>query len=71
MTTYNGYQIEPAPANRRPVHYYSGKANGYLKIAIGLERRAKRAGRDSAEYKRYMKLLNTYLKYNELAKSAK
>ena len=65
------YNVEPPAANQRPDHYYDDKAQGYLKVALGLERRAKRAGRASAEYKRYIKLLETSLKYRELAESAK
>ena len=71
MSPYNGYEIEPAPANERPASYYTYRAQGYSKTAQGLERRAKRAGRDSAEYKQYIKLLETSLKYRELAESAK
>lgn len=62
------FNVEPPAANQRPAHYYSDKAKGYRKVALGLERRAKRAGKNSAEYKRYIELLETALHCSELAR---
>jgi hypothetical protein len=62
------YNVAPPAANQRPDHYYGDKAQGYLKVALGLERRAKRAGKNSAEHKRYCALLETYLHCSQLAR---
>ena len=62
------FKVEPPAANQRPAHYYSDKAKGYQKVAFGLERRAKRAGKNSAEHKRFVALLETALHCSELAR---
>lgn len=62
------YNVEHPAANQRPDHYYSDKAEGYRKVALGLERRAKRAGKNSAEFKRYIDLLETANHYHQLAR---
>ena len=69
--TYNGYDIEAVPANEKPYHFYRYKAEGYKKVAYSLEGRAKRAGRNSALYKSYIRMLETSNKYCDLAKAAK
>ena len=69
--TYNGYDIEAVPTNEKPYHFYRGKAEGYMKVAYGLERKAKRAGRNSDLYKRYIRTLETSNKYHDLADDAK
>lgn len=62
------FNVEPPAANQRPADYYSDKAKGYRKVALGLERRAKRAGKNSAEFKRYIDLLDTANYYRQLAR---
>jgi len=62
------FNVEPPATNQRPAHYYSDKAKGYRKVALGLERRAKRAGKNSAEFKRYIDLLDTANHYGQLAR---
>jgi hypothetical protein len=65
--TYNGYDIEAVPANEKPYHFYLYKAQGYMKAGYSLEGKAKRAGRNSDLYKRYIRLLETSNKYSVLA----
>lgn len=62
------YKVEPPAANVRYVDYYRDKAQGYKKLALGLERRARRSGKNSAEYGRYIALLETALHCSELAR---
>jgi len=62
------FNVEPPAADQRPAHYYSDKAKGYQKVALGLERHAKRAGKNSAEFKRYIDLLDTANHYRQLAR---
>lgn len=68
--TYNGYDLEAVPANEKPYHFYRDKAQSYMKVAYSLERRAKRAGRTSDLYKRYLRLLETSNKYSELGRDS-
>ena len=67
---YNGYDIEAVPANEKPYHFYRDKAEGYMKVAYSLERTAKRAGRNSDLYERYIRMLETSNKYRELGRNA-
>jgi hypothetical protein len=68
---YNGYEIEAVPANEKPYHFYQDKAEGYAKVGYSLERKAKRAGRNSDLYKRYICMLETSNKYHDLASASK
>tara|TARA_R100001510_G_C7637900_1_gene195768 strand:- start:392 stop:628 length:237 start_codon:yes stop_codon:yes gene_type:complete len=69
-TTYNGFEIDHNCAKgERLTFHYQRKALNYRKLGYALERKAKRAGKDSKEYTRYLKLLETSSAYSALAKN--
>ena len=70
MAKYNGFKIDHTPPSwcRDVQTHYKRKANSYSNLALALERRAKRAGKGSKEYTRYLKLLDTSLEYSALGK---
>ncbi len=70
-TTYNGFEIDHNCPNPRMLKFhYESKALNYRKLGYSLEARAKRAGKDSKEYTRYLKLLETSSAYSALAREA-
>lgn len=66
---YNGYDIDhEVPGWETSARrHYGQKADNYVKLAFSLERRAKRAGRGSKEYSRYVRLWATVEEYRRLA----
>jgi hypothetical protein len=48
--------------------FYREKGKNYTKLALALEKRAKRAGKGSKEYARFLRLLETANEYHKLAK---
>ena len=73
MAKYNGFKIDHTPPSwcrdaERVRAHYTRKAKSYSNLALALERRARRGGKRSKEYARYLKLLETSLEYSTLGK---
>ena len=71
MENYNGFDIDHTlPSWSRDIKaHYKHKAKSYGNLALALEQRAKRAGKGSKEYARYLKLLETSLRYSALQRA--
>lgn len=70
MTQYNGFEIDHTPPSwcRDLETHYRRKAEAYCNLSLALEWRAKRAGKGSKIYTRYLRLIETSLKYSALSK---
>lgn len=66
---YRAYALDhDVPSYLSAHQFYKGKAANYMRLALAAEQRAKRAGRGSTQFTRWMRLLTTFSTYLDLAK---